>query len=83
MPDLNVRGVSPELHQLLLEEARQQHRSLTALVIRVLEDHAEQVRRTRRRALVGEEMDRLRQSIADRRGQSDDSAARIAEDRAR
>ena len=38
MPSLMIRDVSPEVHRLLKERARQHHRSLNNEVITILED---------------------------------------------
>ncbi|MHB2019660.1 MAG: FitA-like ribbon-helix-helix domain-containing protein [Candidatus Xenobia bacterium] len=79
MANLSIRGLPDELHRLLQDEARDTHRSINAIVIEALKDHAAQQDRRRRLAHVFVQMDALRNGM----GLTSDSAELIREDRER
>jgi plasmid stability protein len=81
MPNLTVRKIPKEVYKRLKESARQNHRSLNAEVLALLEDEdAWKLRRLRIKAVLPE-LDKARDEFAREYGTLTDSVDLIREDR--
>ena len=81
MPSLTVRNIPKRDHAELLQDARQNRRTVNAEILKLLADKAEMNRQQRHAAKVMRRIDKIREEIA--RGYPDqpDSAELIREDR--
>ena len=79
MSTLNIRGVPPEVHEMLLEEAAETHRSVTSIALEALCERVERRRRRLRLANVRRRMDALRTGMP----LTSDSGDLVREDRER